>query len=77
MKRFSGELLVQDAARGGHPLDVARTGHTTLAGGIPVLDLAFVDNGHGLEAAMRVGPDTARAHGGTDLAQPDRRDART
>src|SRR5690348_17294606 len=46
------ELLVQDAARGGHPLHLARADGAALAGRIPVRDLALIDDGDGLEAAM-------------------------
>jgi hypothetical protein len=51
------ELLVEDAAGGGHPLHVARTEDAALAGRVPMLDLTFVDDGHGLEPAVRVKPE--------------------
>ena len=54
------KLLVQDAAGGGHPLDVAGTDHPAVAGGIAVRDLAVVDDGDRLEAAVRVLTDAAR-----------------
>ena len=47
-------FLMDDPARGGHPLDVARTDDTTIAGGIAMLDFAVIDDGDRLETAMRV-----------------------
>ena len=53
-KAFGMEFLVEDAAGGGHPLDIAGADGAALAGGIPVRDLAFVNDGHGLEAPVRM-----------------------
>jgi len=53
------ELFVQDAAARRHPLDVAGADNAALAGRVAMLDLAVVDNGHGLEAAVRVLADAA------------------
>src|SRR3546814_10884450 len=50
---------MNDAARGRHPLDVARTDHTAVAGGVTMLDLAVIDDGDGLETAMRMLADAA------------------
>jgi hypothetical protein len=47
-------FLMDDPARGGHPLDVARADHAAIAGGIAMLDFAIIDDGYRLEAAMRV-----------------------
>ncbi len=48
------ELLVQDAAARRHPLDVAGADDSALAGRVAMLDLAVIDDGHGLEAAVRM-----------------------
>src|SRR5271165_4189917 len=53
------KLLMDDPACGRHPLDVARADHAAIAGGIAVLDFAVIDDGHRLEAAMRVLADPA------------------
>src|SRR3546814_13821707 len=50
---------MNDAAGGRHPLDVARTDHTAVAGGVTMLDLAGIDDGDGLETAMRMLADAA------------------
>src|SRR3546814_20875923 len=50
---------MNDAARGRHPLDVAGTDHTAVAGGVTMLDLAVIDDGDGLETAMRMLADAA------------------
>src|SRR5690606_31861104 len=63
------EFLVQDAARGGHPLHVAAADDAAVAGGIAVLDLALVDDGDGLEAAMRMLADAAALRGGLELVR--------
>ena len=49
-----GHLLVEDAAAGGHPLDVARSHAALVAEGVAVGDFAGQDVGDGLDAAMRV-----------------------
>jgi hypothetical protein len=51
------ELLVHDARGRGHPLHLAGADGAAAAGRVAVRDLAVVDDGHGLEAAVRV-----RAH---------------
>ena len=48
------QLVVEDAAAGGHPLGVALGDHTAAAVGVVVGDLAVEDVGHGLETAMRM-----------------------
>ncbi len=53
-------FLVEDAGGGGHPLHVARADAATGAGGIAVLQFAFVHDGHRLEPAVRMLADTAR-----------------
>src|SRR3546814_9758280 len=50
---------MNDAARGRHPLDVAGTDHTAVAGGVTMLDLAVIDDGDGLETAMRMHAEAA------------------
>jgi hypothetical protein len=55
------ELFVNDAARSGHPLHVTRADQATGTGGVAVLKLAVVDDGHRFEPAVRV---LADAHGG-------------
>src|SRR3546814_3765329 len=47
-------FLMQDAAAGRHPLNVARADDPAIAGGILVLHLAVIDDRHRLEAAMRM-----------------------
>jgi hypothetical protein len=49
-----GHFLVNDAAPGGHPLDVARANGAAIAQTIPVFNRACQDIGNGLDAAMRV-----------------------
>lgn len=48
---------MQDAACSRHPLDIARADHPAPAGGIPVFDLALIDDGDRLEAAVRMNTD--------------------
>jgi hypothetical protein len=55
------EFLVHDSGSCSHPLHVARTDHAGVAGGVAVRDPALVDDGHGLEAAVRVLADAAPA----------------
>src|SRR5690606_17664494 len=45
---------------GRHPLHISRADMAAVAGGIAVVDLALVDDGHRLEAAMWVDADAAR-----------------
>jgi hypothetical protein len=52
-------LLVDDAARGSHPLDVARSDHAAVAGRVAVLDLPVVNDRDRLEASVRVLADSA------------------
>ncbi len=49
-----GHLLVQDAAAGGHPLDVAGSHFALVAERVAVFDGAGEDVGDGLDAAMRM-----------------------
>jgi hypothetical protein len=46
------KLFMQDTARRGHPLDVARSNYAALSRGIAMGDLAIVDNRHRFKAAM-------------------------
>src|SRR5690606_15126404 len=54
---------VDDAAGRRHPLHVAGADHPAGAGGVLMLHLAVVDDGDGLEAAMRMLADAARPAG--------------
>ena len=64
-----GHLLVEDAAAGGHPLDVAG-GHLALvAEAVAVLDFAGQDVGDGLDAAMRVPGEAGEVVGGILVAE--------
>ena len=49
-----GHLLVDDAAAGGHPLDVAGGDGAVVAHAVAMLDGSGEDVGDGLDAAMRV-----------------------
>ncbi len=51
---------MQDARAGRHPLHVARADQPASAGRVPVLDFALIDDGHGLEAAVRMHAHAAR-----------------
>ena len=51
---FGVELLVQYARGGRHPLHIAGAYGAASTRGVSVGHLAFVDDGHGLEAAVRV-----------------------
>src|SRR3546814_1013113 len=55
-------FLVENAAGGGHPLDVAGTDDPAVARRILMLDLAVIDDGDRLEPAMRLLADAAK-HG--------------
>ena len=55
------EFLMHDAGAGRHPLHITRTDGAAIAGGIAMVHFAAVDNGHGLEAAMRMLAHTALA----------------
>ena len=61
---------MQDARGRGHPLHVAGADAAGSAGGVAMLDLALVDDGHGLEAAMRMHPHAARPVGGLEFRRP-------
>src|SRR5690606_28014832 len=61
------ELLMQDAAAGRHPLHVARPDATARSSGITMLHLALVDDGHGLEAAVRMLAHTTRPRGRIEM----------
>src|SRR5688572_14655941 len=52
---------MDDPAAGGHPLHLAGADRAAAAGRILMADLAVVNDGHGLEAAVRVLADAARA----------------
>src|SRR3546814_9044089 len=52
-------FLVENAAGGGHPLDVAGTDDPAVARRILMLDLAVIDDGDRLEPAMRMLADAA------------------
>ena len=54
------KLFVKNAGSGSHPLHVPRTDDPTAAGGVKMLDLALVDDGHRLEAAVRMLADATR-----------------
>src|SRR4051812_32647248 len=54
------EFLMQDAAGGGHPLHIARPDRAAPAGRVAVRHFAFIDDGDGLEPAMRMLADAAR-----------------
>ena len=70
------EFLVDDPATGGHPLHVARADLAAGARGIAMGQPALVDDGDGLEPAMRVLADAARARGRLDgLQSPVRVDS--
>ena len=51
---FAGQLVVKDAATGGHPLGVAFGDHTTAAVGVVIGDLAVEDVAARLDAAVRI-----------------------
>src|SRR5690606_35425381 len=61
------ELLVQDAGRRRHPLHVTRTDLAASAGRILVLDFALVNDGDGLESAVRMLADPARSRGRIEM----------
>ena len=72
------ELAVHDAGRGRHPLHVAGTDDAAAARRIAVFHLARIDDGHGLEAAVRVIADAApvlgwRKLGGAGVVQQQER----
>src|SRR5690606_33969270 len=46
-----------------HPLHVAGTDRAAGAGGVAMFDLALIDDGHGLETAMRMLAHAARLRG--------------
>ncbi len=59
-ERWRVELLVQHARGGGHPLHVTGADHAGVAGSVAVRHLALIDDGYGLEAAMRMFAHAAR-----------------
>ena len=61
------QLVVQDAATGGHPLGVALADHAAAAVGVVVGDLAVEDVAHRLEAAVRVPRRALGLAGAVDL----------
>ncbi|KAG1252790.1 hypothetical protein G6F68_011629 [Rhizopus microsporus] len=68
-ERGGMEFLMQNARGRRHPLHVAGTDDAAVAGGVAVLDLAAVDDGHGLKAAMGVLPHAARMVGRLELGR--------
>lgn len=54
------EFFVHNAGAGGHPLHIALADHAAAAGGIAVRHFALIGDGHGFEAAVRVGAHAAR-----------------
>jgi hypothetical protein len=63
------ELLVHEAAGRGHPLHVARADAPAAARAVAVLDLAVIDDGDRLEAAVRVLADAEARGRGRELAR--------
>jgi hypothetical protein len=61
---------MEDAARGRHPLHVAGTDHAAIAGRIPVLDLAVIDDGDRLEPAMGMLADPTARGGRLEIVRP-------
>ncbi|MNT45822.1 hypothetical protein D3C72_1824240 [compost metagenome] len=61
---------MQDAAARRHPLHVAGADHAALPGRVAMRDLALVDDGHGLEAAVRMLANPARALRRREVGRP-------
>ena len=66
-KGFGVVFLVQDARGRRHPLHVARADGAAGARGVTVGHFALVDDGHGLEAAVRVRSHAAPRRGGREV----------
>ena len=64
---LGGQLVVQDAAAGGHPLGVALADHAAAAVGVVVGDLPVHDVADGLETTVRVPWSSLRLTGRVDL----------
>ena len=64
---FGGQLVVQDAPAGGHPLGVALADHPAAAVGVVVGDLPVHDVADGLETAVGVPGGTLRLSGRVGL----------
>ena len=64
-----GHFLVDDAAAGGHPLDVARFDGAVVADAVGVVDGAGEDVGDGFDAAMRVPGEAGEVVGGDVVAE--------
>jgi hypothetical protein len=58
------EFLVEDAGGSGHPLHVTRADGAAGPGRIAVGDLALIDDGDGLETAVRMLADATRGIAG-------------
>jgi hypothetical protein len=63
---FAGELVVEDAAAGGHPLGVAFGDHAAAAVGVVVGDLTVEDVADGFDAAVGMPWRALRLAGGVD-----------
>jgi hypothetical protein len=63
------EFLVQDPGTGGHPLHVARADGAAAPRGIPVRDAAGINQGDGLEAAVRMLADPQPLLGGREFGR--------
>ena len=66
-KGFGVELLVQDARGRRHPLHVAGADGAAGPCGVPVCHFALIDDGHGLETAVRVRAHAAPCRGGHEV----------
>jgi len=64
------EFLMEDAGGSGHPLHVTRADGAAGTGRIAMGDFAFVDDGDGLEAAMRMLTDPTRGFAGREAVRP-------
>ena len=63
-------FLVEEAAGGRHPLDIAGANDAAIARRILVLDLAVIDDGDRLEPAMRMLADAAPIGRGREIMRP-------
>ena len=68
-------LAVDDAAAGGHPIDVARPDRLGIAQAVAMVDSAVEEVGHRRQADMRMGPHLHTAAGrhvhGTEMVEED------
>ena len=60
---------MQQAGARGHPLHVADADAAAIAGRVMMINLAFIHDGHGLEAAMRMPVDAALFHAGREIVR--------